>query len=52
MTVAIALTVYGIETVKYVERRNQIFTVAIALTVYGIETAWCEIWDEEEEQLQ
>ena len=39
-TVAIALTVYGIETRKNKTQRLRIvFCVAIALTVYGIETA-------------
>ena len=38
-TVAIALTVYGIETRKNKTQRLRIvFCVAIALTVYGIET--------------
>ena len=38
MTVAIALTVYGIETGNNVRCEIVWFNVAIALTVYGIET--------------
>ena len=39
--VAIALTVYGIETAKsLVVHSIVIFIVAIALTVYGIETCF------------
>ena len=36
--VATALTVYGIETVKYVPNSVRLTKVATALTVYGIET--------------
>ena len=38
MSVATALTVYGIETLYPFSCAKKIFLVATALTVYGIET--------------
>ena len=43
--VATALTVYGIETIKWPERLSIINSVATALTVYGIETSFKLIID-------
>ena len=42
--VATVLTVYGIETRKYVTYETKGFIVATVLTVYGIETYFKEIW--------
>ena len=36
--VATVLTVYGIETIKYIETQKESDIVATVLTVYGIET--------------